>query len=96
MDALYLEGWLPIILVCIFFASVICIMAKFIKQFIIYTVSAILFLLFVGIFIYSIFGIGQWDGMAIGFYSASALIGIASGTAISPFIKKTKYSNVRD
>ncbi|WP_186580313.1 YesK family protein [Aquibacillus kalidii] len=90
MDALYLEGWLPIILVCIVAALVICLLARFIKRMVLYMVSATFFVIFVGILIYSIFGIGRWEGMAIGFYSASALIGTAIGTGISPFIKNKK------
>ncbi len=39
---------------------------------------------------YSIFGIGRREGMAIGFYSFSAIIGTAIGTAISPVIKNNK------
>ncbi len=95
MHVLYLEGWLPIILVCIVVAIAICLMAKFIKRTILYIISTILSVIFIGLFIYSIFGVGRWDGMAIGFYSASALIGTAIGTGISPFIKSNKEDNQR-
>ncbi|SES14579.1 YesK-like protein [Gracilibacillus ureilyticus] len=90
MHALYLEGWLPIILVCFFVATFICLLAKFIKRVVLYIVSAALIVIFSGLFLYSIFGIGRWDGMAIGIYSVSALIGTAIGTGISPLIK---YNN---
>ncbi|RCW76946.1 YesK family protein [Saliterribacillus persicus] len=94
MDVLYLEGWLPIILVCIFVITIICLLAKFVKRIVLYFVSATFFVLLVGTFIYSIFGIGRWEGMAIGFYSFSAIIGTAIGTAISPFIKNNKENDI--
>lgn len=90
MDVLYLEGWLPIILVCILVATVICLLAKFLKRIVLYLISTTLFVIFVGLLIYSIFGIGRWEGLAVGFYSVSALIGTAIGTGISPFIKNNK------
>ncbi|WP_376766179.1 YesK family protein [Bacillus haikouensis] len=65
-------------------------MSKVMKLTMFFTVSAILGLLCICTFIYSIFGIGRWEGMAIGFYSLSALFGISIGTAISPFVKKAR------
>ncbi|WP_194287461.1 YesK family protein [Gracilibacillus oryzae] len=90
MQVLYLEGWLPIILVCIVVAAFICVLAKFVKRILLYFVAATFFVIFAGLFLYSILGIGRWEGMAIGFYSVSALIGTATGIGISTFIKNNK------
>lgn len=92
MDALLLEGWLPIILVGIAFAVIIPVLTKTINRKTMYIISSLLGLVCCMTILYSIFAVGGWDGMAIGFYSISAFFGIAVGTAISPFIKKPTHT----
>ncbi|MCC5800857.1 sodium:dicarboxylate symporter [Rossellomorea vietnamensis] len=85
-----LEGWLPIIVLFILSACLIVVMARYTRHHIVFSLSALLGLVCLGTILYSIFMVGGWDGMAIGFYSIATFLGLAIGTAISPFVKKKK------
>ncbi|MFI8684865.1 YesK family protein [Rossellomorea sp. NPDC077527] len=85
---LYLGGWLPIILLFIMSICLIVVMARYTRNRIVFSLAALLGVMSLGLILYSIFIVGGWDGMAIGFYSISAFLGLSIGTAISPFIKK--------
>lgn len=85
---LYLGGWLPIILLFIMSKCLIVVMARYTRNRIVFSLAALLGVISLGLILYSIFIVGGWDGMAIGFYSISAFLGLSIGMAISPFIKK--------
>lgn len=87
---LMLEGWLPIIVLFILSACLIVVMARYTRHHIVFSLSALLGFVCLGTILYSIFMVGGWDGMAIGFYAIAAFLGLAIGTAISPFVKKKK------
>jgi predicted membrane protein len=87
-EVFYLEGWLPIILLFIITTCLIVVMARYTRNHIVFSLSAVLGCLSLGIILYSVFMVGGWDGMAIGFYAIAAFLGLSIGTAISPFIKK--------
>ncbi|WP_051758397.1 YesK family protein [Rossellomorea vietnamensis] len=85
---LMLEGWLPIIMLFVISACLIVLIARYTRNHIVFSLSALLGLVCLSTILYSIFMVGGWDGMAIGFYSIAAFLGLAIGTAISPFVKK--------
>ncbi|PFA63061.1 sodium:dicarboxylate symporter [Bacillus sp. AFS015802] len=87
---LYLEGWMPIILLFLSTACLIVVMARYTGNYIVFSLSAMLGCISLGIILYSIFLVGGWEGMAIGFYAIAAFLGLSIGTAISPFIKKKR------
>ncbi|MDX8342460.1 YesK family protein [Rossellomorea sp. YZS02] len=83
-----LEGWLPIIVLFILAACLMVLLARYTRNLIVFSLSAVLGVICLGTILFSIFRVGGWDGMAIGFYAIAAFLGISIGTAISPFIKK--------
>ncbi|MEI2664197.1 YesK family protein [Rossellomorea sp. LJF3] len=85
---LMLEGWLPIIMLFVISACLIVLIARYTRNHIVFSLSALLGLVCLSTILYSIFMVGGWDGMAIGFYAIAAFLGLAIGTAISPFVKK--------
>ncbi|MGG4169400.1 YesK family protein [Rossellomorea vietnamensis] len=85
---LMLEGWLPIIVLFFISACMIVVLARYTRNHIVFSLSALLGCVCLGTILFSIFKVGGWDGMAIGFYAIAAFLGLSIGTAISPFIKK--------
>jgi hypothetical protein len=85
---LYLEGWLPFILIILFLSITLPILAKYLGNKV-YIVCGIVG--GVGIFglLYSFIQLrGTDQGAGIVFYSVACIIGVSIGTAICPFIKK--------
>lgn len=89
MDTFLLEGWMPIILAGLIPAIVIIVLAKLINKIIFYNISLFLCLVCVAIFLYSIFGVGGWAGMGLGFFTIAVFLGIIVGSLISIFVKRT-------
>jgi YesK-like protein len=85
---LMLEGWLPIIVLFVLSACLIVVMARYTRNRIVFSLYALLGCVCLGTILFSIFMVGGWDGMAIGFYAIAAFLGLSIGTAISPFVKK--------
>ncbi|MBN8192972.1 sodium:dicarboxylate symporter [Bacillus sp. NTK074B] len=85
---LMLEGWLPIIVLFILAACLVVVLARYTRNLIVFSLSAVLGIICLGTILFSIFMVGGWDGMAIGFYAIAAFLGLSIGTAMSPFIKK--------
>lgn len=83
-----LEGWLPIIVLFILAACLVVVLARYTRNLIVFSLSAVLGIICLGTILFSIFMVGGWDGMAIGFYAIAAFLGLSIGTAMSPFIKK--------
>ena len=85
MNAFMLEGWTPILLL-----GVVCIVGMYfisrkVSRKAFYTVSLVLSLICFGLVIYSIFVVGGWEGMGLGFVAISVLVGTWIGTTIGIF-----------
>lgn len=90
MNAFMLEGWTPILLFgAVFIVGVYFISRKVSRQ-ALYTVSFALSLICFGLVIYSIFAVGGWEGMGLGFIAISVLLGTWVGTIISISNKNVK------
>jgi membrane protease YdiL (CAAX protease family) len=86
---IYLEGWLPFILIVLFLAGGIVIMARYLNRTILYSICGILGAAGIGSFLYSYLHLGGTnEGAGTAFYSVAFIIGVSIGTAITPFIKK--------
>jgi hypothetical protein len=86
---IYLEGWLPFILIILFFTGAICLMAICLSRKTLYGICSVLGVGGILGFLYSLIQLrGTEDGAGIAFYSVACIIGISIGTAFSPFIKQ--------
>ncbi|MGD6966308.1 hypothetical protein ACQCVP_07765 [Rossellomorea vietnamensis] len=85
---LFLEGWLPFILIVLILSVALPLLAKYLGNKV-YTVCVFLGAASIFGFLYSYIQLGGTDrGAGIAFYSAASIIGVSIGTAISPLIKK--------
>ena len=75
-----LEGWTPIILLGVIFIALIYFISRKVSQKVFYTVSLVLNFICFGVLIYSIWGVGGWEGIGLGFVTISVLLGIWIGT----------------
>ncbi|MEK5215465.1 YesK family protein [Psychrobacillus sp. FSL H8-0487] len=82
MDALMLDGWTPILLCGIVFAIVMFITSRKVSRKSLISTSTVLSLICIGVIIYSVIGIGGWDGMGLGLFMITILAGIWIGTVI--------------
>lgn len=88
MDAFMLEGWTPILLLGAIFIVGIYFISRKVSRKALYTVSLILSFICFGLVIYSIFVVGGWEGMGLGFFTISILLGTWIGTIIGISSKK--------
>jgi len=88
MDVLMLEGWTPILLFGIAFAIVIFILSRKVSKKSLFLISSVLSLICFVVIIYSMIGVGGWEGMGLGFVTITAFLGIWIGTATGVIIKK--------
>lgn len=89
MDALMLEGWTPILLFGIVFAVGIFIVSRKVSRKVLFSTSVVLSLLCIGIVIYSVAGVGGWEGMGLGFVTISVFLGIWVGTLIGATLRRS-------
>ena len=82
MDALMLEGWTPILLSGIVFAIGMFITSRKVSRKSLFSTSTVLSMMCIGLIIFSVIGVGGWEGMGIGLFTISILIGIWVGTGI--------------
>lgn len=75
MDALMLEGWTPILLCGIVFAIVMFITSRKVSRKSLISTSTVLSLICIGVIIYSVIGVGGWDGMGLGLFMITNLAG---------------------
>lgn len=87
-NAFMLGGWTPIMLIGIAFSIMIFLISLKVSRRGLFTISNVLSLLCFGIILYSIFFVGGWKGMGIGFVTISIFIGIWIGTVIGALVKK--------
>ncbi|MER2261819.1 MAG: YesK family protein [Psychrobacillus sp.] len=82
MDALMLEGWTPILLCGIVFAIGMFIISRKVSRKSLFSTSTVLSIICIGVIIFSVIGVGSWEGMGLGLFTISILIGIWLGTGI--------------
>ncbi|MEK4629047.1 MAG: YesK family protein [Solibacillus sp.] len=82
MDALMLEGWTPILLSGIIFAIGMFITSRKVSRKSLFSFATVLSLICIGVIIFSIIAVGGWEGMGLGLFSFTILLGIWIGTVI--------------
>lgn len=82
MNHLMLDGWMPIILIGFVTTLVSLTLNKLLHRMTVYIISFLFFIVSISAFLYSLLIVGGWEGIAIGFYSISILIGNLLGFII--------------
>ena len=82
MDALMLEGWTPILLCGIIFAIGMYITSRKISRNSLFATTSVLSLICIGVIIYSMIGVGGWDGVGLVFLTITIFVGVWVGTFI--------------
>lgn len=88
MDMLLLEGWLPFIIAGLIAFTAVIILAKYSSEKTFYMTTLGLMLLSLLMLGYSLFIVGRWTGMGMGFFSVTIFIGLTAGLVTGIFIKK--------
>lgn len=88
MDSFMLEGWTPILLIGIGFVLAMFLVSQKVLKKTLLLISSVLSLVCLVVFIYSIVGIGGWEGMGVGIVTISVLLGIWIGTIVGVINKK--------
>lgn len=88
MDALMLEGWTPILLIGLGFAVLFIIFSRSISRKSLYSVAVISSLICIAVVIYSLIGIGGWDGVGVLFLTVTVFFGIWIGTIVGDVLIK--------
>lgn len=88
MDALMLEGWTPILLIGLGFAVLFIIFSRSISRKSLYSVAVISGLICIAVVIYSLIGIGGWDGVGVLFLTVTVFFGIWIGTIVGDVLIK--------
>ncbi|MFB1051985.1 YesK family protein [Paraliobacillus sp. JSM ZJ581] len=83
-----LEGWTPILLMGIIAAVIIFFISRNVSRIVLFFIAIILSLICFGVVIYSIIGVGGWNGMGMGFVTITVFLGIWIGTIIGAICKK--------
>lgn len=77
-----LEGWTPILLSGIIFAIGMFITSRKVSRKSLFSFATVLSLICIGVIIFSIIAVGGWEGMGLGLFSFTILLGIWIGTVI--------------
>ncbi|MDM5249017.1 YesK family protein [Lysinibacillus sp. G4S2] len=88
MNAFMLDGWTPILLLGAIFLVGIYFISRKVSRKTLYTVSLVFSFICFGLVLYSIFVVGGWEGMGLGFVAISVLLGTWIGTIIGISSKK--------
>lgn len=91
MDALMLEGWTPILLSGIVFAIGMFITSRKVSSKSLFSTSTVLSLICIGVIIYSVTAVGGWEGMGLGLFTITILVGIWIGTVIGAASKSSNF-----
>lgn len=89
MDILMLEGWTPILLFGIGFAVVFFMLSRKVSRKSLFLTATISSLICIGIVIYSMIGIGGWDGVGLLFVILIVFLGIWIGTIIGTILRNS-------
>ena len=87
MDALMLEGWTPILLCGIVFAIGMFVTSRKVSRKVLLSTATVLSLICIGLIIYSINGVGGWDGIGLAFLTITIFVGVWIGTFIGTISK---------
>ena len=87
MEALMLEGWTPIILCGIVFAMGMFVTSRKVSRKVLLSTATVLSLICIGLIIYSINGVGGWDGIGLAFLTITIFVGVWIGTFIGTISK---------
>ncbi|MER2031058.1 MAG: YesK family protein [Solibacillus sp.] len=90
MDVLMLNGWTPLLLLGILFAFIMFFIARKVSKNVLFLNSAIMSLICFGLVLFSIFVVGGWEGMGLGFFAFSIFIGVWIGTIFGIIYQNTK------
>lgn len=85
-----LDGWTPLILLGILFAFMMFFIARKVSKNVLLLTSAIMSLLCLGLVLFSIFVVGGWEGMGLGFFAFTIFIGVWIGTIFGIIYQNTK------
>lgn len=91
MDALMLEGWTPILLCGIVFAIGMFITSRKVSRKSLFSTSTVLSLICIGVIIYSVIGVGGWEGMGLGLFTITILVGIWIGTVFGAISRSSNF-----
>ena len=91
MDVLMLEGWTPILLCGIIVAIGMFITSRKVSRKFLLSTATVLSLICLGLIIFSIIAVGGWEGMGLGLFTISILIGIWIGTVIGTFSRRSNF-----
>ncbi|MFJ5770172.1 YesK family protein [Psychrobacillus sp. NPDC093180] len=89
MDAVLLDGWTPILLSGIVFVIGMFVMSRKVSRKSLFSTSTVLSLICIGVIIYSVFGVGGWEGMGLGLFMITILVGIWIGTVIGDLLSSS-------
>ena len=87
MDALMLEGWTPILLCGIVFAIGMFVTSRKVSRKVLLSTATVLSLICIGLIIYSIIGVGGWDGIGLMYLTVTIFVGVWIGTFIGAISK---------
>lgn len=90
MEVLMLEGWTPILLFGILCAVGIFIISRKVSRETLFSTSVVLSLICLGVVIYSMIGVGGWEGMGLGVVTVTIFLGIWIGTIIGASFSSSK------
>ena len=76
MEALMLEGWTPIILCGIVFAMGMFVTSRKVSRKVLLSTATVLSLICIGLIIYSIIGVGGWDGIGLMYLTVTIFVGV--------------------
>ena len=85
-----LDGWTPILLCGILFAFLMFFIARKISKNVLLLTSAIMSLLCLGLILFSIFVVGGWEGMGLGFFAITIFTGVWIGTVFGLIFRNSK------
>ena len=83
-----LEGWTPILLCGIVFAIGMFITSRKVSRKVLLSTATVLSLICIGLIIFSIIAVGGWEGMGLGLFMITILIGTWFGTVIGTFSRR--------
>lgn len=88
INTLMLEGWTPLLLIGINIAVLLFLISRKVSRKVLFFIAVTLSIICFGVVIYSIIGVGGWDGMGIGYVTFTVFVGIWIGTIIGAISKK--------
>ena len=89
MNALMLDGWTPILLCGIVFAIGMFITSRKVSRKSLFFTTTVLSVICIGVIIFSLIAVGGWEGMGLGLFTISILVGTLVGTIIGAITRSS-------